>query len=191
MDSYSKDQLIEAAKLANAHDFIMSFEDNYATRVGEHGVRLSGGQKQRLAIARALLCKPKVSLCHNTAAHPHSALSHHHIMPSHSITFHHIIMPSNHHTILSRCHTIALLHSHTITPNIVPLIGHYHDHCHLPQPIPLSTAYHVFITVLQRNFLLTTTRYCCWMKQPVHWMQKANQKCNLRSTTSSNTTNAP
>ena len=47
VDSYTQEELMEAAKLANAHDFIMRFEDDYQTRVGEKGLRLSGGQKQR------------------------------------------------------------------------------------------------------------------------------------------------
>ncbi|HMQ33565.1 MAG TPA: ABC transporter ATP-binding protein [Chloroflexaceae bacterium] len=50
----------EAARAAAAHDFIVSFPEGYATRVGERGVTLSGGQKQRVAIARALLLNPRL-----------------------------------------------------------------------------------------------------------------------------------
>lgn len=56
----SDEEVIEAAKQANAHDFIASFPDGYATRVGERGVQLSGGQRQRVAIARAILRDPAV-----------------------------------------------------------------------------------------------------------------------------------
>jgi len=48
-----------AALLANAHDFIISFELGYGTSVGERGAQLSGGQKQRIAIARALVRHPR------------------------------------------------------------------------------------------------------------------------------------
>jgi ATP-binding cassette, subfamily B, multidrug efflux pump len=54
------EDVMEAAKAAEAHEFIVSFTDGYETRVGERGVTLSGGQKQRVAIARALLLNPKV-----------------------------------------------------------------------------------------------------------------------------------
>jgi ATP-binding cassette subfamily B protein len=56
----SLEAITEAAKVAEAHDFIMSFADGYESHVGERGVTLSGGQKQRIAIARALLLNPKI-----------------------------------------------------------------------------------------------------------------------------------
>ncbi|HRX02544.1 MAG: ABC transporter ATP-binding protein [Anaerolineae bacterium] len=56
----SNEEIIAAAKLARAHDFIAGFPDGYNTRVGERGVTLSGGQKQRVAIARALLYDPRI-----------------------------------------------------------------------------------------------------------------------------------
>lgn len=58
--SASLDEVISAAKAANAHDFIGTFPEGYETLVGERGVKLSGGQKQRVAIARALLKDPRV-----------------------------------------------------------------------------------------------------------------------------------
>ncbi|MBN4004902.1 ABC transporter ATP-binding protein [Nostoc sp. LPT] len=56
----SQEEIIEAAKKANAHDFIMTLLDGYNTDIGQHGVKLSGGQKQRLSIARAFLKNPPV-----------------------------------------------------------------------------------------------------------------------------------
>jgi ABC-type multidrug transport system fused ATPase/permease subunit len=58
--SASKEEIIQAAQRANAHQFITSFPDGYETVVGERGVKLSGGQRQRVAIARALLKNPSI-----------------------------------------------------------------------------------------------------------------------------------
>jgi subfamily B ATP-binding cassette protein MsbA len=56
----SHDDVVRAAKIANAHDFIMETENGYDTNIGDRGVKLSGGQRQRLSIARAVLKNPDI-----------------------------------------------------------------------------------------------------------------------------------
>ena len=56
----TKEEVIEAAKLANAHDFIMELPNGYDTDIGQRGIKLSGGQKQRLSIARVFLKNPPI-----------------------------------------------------------------------------------------------------------------------------------
>ena len=56
----SGDEIVSAAQIANAHDFIMQLPEGYSTSVGERGSRLSGGQKQRIAIARTLISRPRM-----------------------------------------------------------------------------------------------------------------------------------
>lgn len=60
MDNVSREAVIEAAKIANAHEFIMGLEKGYDTIIGDRGMNLSGGQRQRLSIARAVLKNPPI-----------------------------------------------------------------------------------------------------------------------------------
>ena len=60
MQQATPEEIEDAAREAQAHDFIMSFNDGYDSEIGERGVTLSGGQRQRLALARAFLRQPRI-----------------------------------------------------------------------------------------------------------------------------------
>lgn len=60
VEGATKEQVVEAAKIANAHDFIMASEQGYDTNIGDRGGKLSGGQRQRISIARAILKNPPI-----------------------------------------------------------------------------------------------------------------------------------
>ena len=60
VENATMEQVIQAAKIANAHDFIMDKEDGYMTNIGDRGGKLSGGQRQRISIARAILKNPPI-----------------------------------------------------------------------------------------------------------------------------------
>jgi len=69
LENTTKEEIENAARLANLHDFIITLEKGYDTVVGERGVKLSGGQKQRLAIARVFLLNPKIIIFDEATSH--------------------------------------------------------------------------------------------------------------------------
>ena len=101
------EEVEKAAKIANAHDFIMEMPEGYDTIVGERGVGLSGGQKQRIALARAILKDPAIVILDDTT----SAID----METESIIQHELKKVSAHRTVFIIAHRISsIMHADQI-----------------------------------------------------------------------------
>lgn len=97
----TEDEVILAAKMANAHDFIMELEEGYATQVGERGANLSGGQKQRICIARMLIRSPDIILMDEFT----SALD----TESEDEILRHLMQLRKNHTIINVAHRLKII----------------------------------------------------------------------------------
>ena len=104
------EMIIRAAKLANAHDFVMNLPDGYATEVGEGGGRFSGGERKRIAIAQVLLRDPPILLLDEPTADLDSLAEQAFLQNLRSLaTDHTVIMVTHSPPVLIQCNGILVL----------------------------------------------------------------------------------
>ena len=106
----TEEEIIEAAKMANAHDFIMNLPNGYDTEVGERGVKLSGGQKQRLSIARIFLNNPPILILDEATSGLDTLLEHAIMNYLLNLKEKTIIFIAHHLPIAKACDQILVLH---------------------------------------------------------------------------------